>query len=140
METVSLSDSSVFLCAMFYITFLSIFFYSTSVNVMPLSLPNFEKVAPHSKTIKRFSFCFFALAFSLFFHMFVDFRVPLALPPGPDWSHFGSIWVLFLIDFPKPESPQPQVFKKQGRRNSQRDNKSKPCFMKHINGTKCSGP
>ena len=57
--------------------------------------------------------------------MFVGFRVPLApppLPPGPDGPVNWSIWVSLFVDFPKPGSPKPQVFKEQGWRNSRRDN------------------
>ena len=54
----------------------------------------------------------------LFLYVCVDVRVP----PHPPWGQIGPsfvIWVSFLLDFPKPESPKPQVFKTQGRRKSQ---------------------
>ena len=86
---------SVFLWSVFYTTFLSPFFHDTTVNVKPLSPPIFEKIAHIWNKSICFLFWFFAFAFLLLFHIFVDFREPLAPTPRPKWD-FLMVWSSLL--------------------------------------------
>jgi hypothetical protein len=85
------------LCYVLYVIFIT-FVEKTLVNAQPLSPPSFEKTAPDLKTM-FFLFCFFTFALFILFHIFVNFRLPLPPPPGPDWSHLYSILVPFLFGF-----------------------------------------
>ena len=86
----------VSLCSVLYNIFIT-FFQKTSVNAQPLSPPFFQEIAAHKEIYVFFSFLCFA--FFQFFHISVDFRVPLADALGQIrsifdwfWCHFWRLW------------------------------------------------
>ena len=89
------------------------FFYNTTANVNPLSLSNFEKIAPHFNKWVFFSFhkalmWIHTRDIVLLFHICADFRVPLDPTPGPDRSHCWLSWCHFgsMFRSPKVRSPK----------------------------------
>ena len=75
--------------------------HNTTVNVNPLSLPNFEKLAPHFKR-KRSIILFLLRLRCLFSHFFIFLLIsgyPLPHPPGqigPICGRFGChVWSIF---------------------------------------------
>ena len=113
-EKVILVDGDWFIfcfsvCYLLYNLFIALFHYTT-VNVGPLSLPICEKLAPHFK-IENVLIWVLCVCVFYFFISVLIFGYRLR-PPGAGWSLFGSMLVSLLVDYPKPESPKPQVFKK----------------------------
>ena len=91
----------VFLCFSVCYLFLNIFitiFHNTTVNVQPLSPPNFEtkKNAPYLKT-KNIFICWVLCVCVFYFFIFVSiFRYPF--PPLGQNAQCLIVWCVFLID------------------------------------------
>ena len=91
----------VSLCSVLYNIFIIPFFFfkKTSVNAQPLSPPFFEEIAAHRKDLLFSHFCVCVCVF-LLFHIYVDFRVPLADALGQIRSILDRCWCHFLSTFP----------------------------------------
>ena len=93
------------------------FFHKTSVNAQPLSPPFFEEIAAHKKNV--FShFCVCVCVFSIF-HIFVDFRVPLADPLGQIGSILDRFWCHFWSNFPAFSAARAELLQRLSQETSQ---------------------
>ena len=90
---------SAFRCAMFYMSFLSHLLKKLSKR--PAVEPSdFWENRTRFQKQRFFLFCIFTFAFFIFFHIFVNFRLPLPTPLaqiglicGRFWFHFCSVLV-----------------------------------------------
>ena len=88
-----------------------------------MSPPFFEEIAAHKKHMFFVLIIVFAFAFFLFFHISVDFRVPLADALGQIRFILDRFWCHFWIKFPCFPPPAPNScrdFARNFSRNWQR--------------------